>query len=67
MTKTELQRQTGLSSSTIAKIGKNMDISMNALRIIAEVLDCNIENLVTFENIYKENNNRWGNNNVKNR
>ena len=67
MTKTELQKQTGLSSSTIAKIGKNKEISLNALRIIADVLDCNIDNLVTFENIYKENNNRWGNINVKNR
>ena len=66
MTKAELQNQTGLSSATIAKIGKNEDISLRALRIIAEILDCNIDNLVTFDNIYKERNNRRGNINVKN-
>lgn len=53
MTKTELQDQTGLSSTTIAKIAKNEDISLKALRTIAEVLDCNINDLITFDNPYK--------------
>ncbi len=52
MTKTDLQYHTGLSSTTIAKIGKNEDISLKALKSIAEVLDCNIADLVTFDNVY---------------
>lgn len=55
MTKTKLQDQTGLSSTTIAKIAKNEDISLKALRTIAEVLDCNVNDLITFDNPYKIN------------
>lgn len=54
MTKTDLQKLTLLSTTTIAKIGKNEDISMKALRIIAEVLDCNIDQLITFDDIYRK-------------
>jgi len=52
MTKTELQKLTLLSTTTIAKISKNKDISMKALRIIAEVLDCDIDKIITFEDVY---------------
>lgn len=54
MSKTKLQKLTQLSTTTIAKINKNQDISMKALRIIADVLDCDINEMVTFEDTYKE-------------
>lgn len=54
MSKTELQKLTKLSTATIAKINKNQDISMKALRIIAEVLNCDIGELLTFNDVYKK-------------
>ena len=54
MIKTELQKLTLLSTTTIAKIGKNKDISMKALRIIAEVLNCDVDKILTFEDVYKK-------------
>ena len=54
MSKTELQKLTQLSTTTIAKIKKNQDISLKALRIIASVLNCDINDLITFENVYKK-------------
>ena len=51
MNKQQLQEETGLSSATIAKIKKNEDISLESLRIIATVLECNIQELVTFEDV----------------
>lgn len=50
MTKTTLKKLTKLSSATISKISKNEEMSMNAIRKIAEVLDCNVENIFVFEN-----------------
>lgn len=47
--KQQLQEETGLSSATIAKIKKNEDVSLESLRIIATVLECNIQDLITFE------------------
>lgn len=52
MSKTDLQKETQLSTTTIAKISKNQDISMKALRIIAEVLNCDIDKILTFEDVY---------------
>lgn len=51
MTKTQLIKLTKLSSATISKISKNEDMSMRAIKKIAEVLDCNIENIVEFNTI----------------
>ena len=53
MSKTDLRKETQLSTTTIAKIAKNQDISMKALRIIAEVLNCDVDKILTFEDIYK--------------
>lgn len=52
MSKTELQKLTQLSTTTIAKITKNQDISMKALKVIAEVLNCDINDMVTFNDVY---------------
>lgn len=54
MSKTELQKQTQLSTATIAKISKNEDISMKSIKTIADVLNCDIDKIITFKNVYIE-------------
>lgn len=54
ISKTELQKLTHLSTTTIAKIQKNQDISLKALRIIAETLKCDVNDMITFDNDYKK-------------
>lgn len=49
MTKTRLKKLTKLSSTTISKIAKDEEISLNSLKKIAEVLDCDISNLIEFK------------------
>ena len=54
MTKTRLRKLTKLSSATISKISKNEDMSIAAIKKIAEILDCNIENIIEFEDSAKK-------------
>ena len=54
MNKQQLQEETELSSARNAKIKKDEDISLETLRIIADVLECNFQDLVTFEDITKQ-------------
>jgi DNA-binding Xre family transcriptional regulator len=53
MTKTRLRKLTKLSTTTISKIAKNEEISLNTLKKIAEILNCNIGDLVEFKKIEK--------------
>lgn len=46
MTKEDLKKATGMSSATIAKLGKNENINMNSLEKICEVLECDIEDVI---------------------
>lgn len=48
MTKEDLKKATGMSSATIAKLGKNETINMKSLEKICEVLECNIEEVIEF-------------------
>ena len=48
MTKEDLKNATGMSSATIAKLGKNENISMESLEKICEVLKCDIEDVIKF-------------------
>ena len=48
MTKEDLKKATGMSSATIAKLGKNENINMKSLEKICEVLECNIEDVIQF-------------------
>ena len=48
MTKEDLKNATGMSSATIAKLGKNETINMKSLDKICEVLECNIEDIIEF-------------------
>ncbi|MEY8313507.1 helix-turn-helix transcriptional regulator [Oscillospiraceae bacterium 42-9] len=49
MSKGDLHKATGLSSSTMTKLRKSEDVSMEALRKICRTLDCNIGDIVEFE------------------
>ena len=46
MNKTELSKESGVSSSTIAKLGKNEQISMDSMLKICNTLNCNIGDIV---------------------
>jgi len=50
MSKADLHKQTGLSSSTMTKLRRGEDVSMEALRKICTVLNCNIGDIVEFVN-----------------
>ncbi|HEM3706484.1 TPA: helix-turn-helix transcriptional regulator [Streptococcus suis] len=45
-TKTKLRQETGISSSTIAKLGKGENITTDVLLKICIALDCQIEDIV---------------------
>ena len=48
MSKGDLHKASGLSSSTMTKLRKGEDVSMEALRKICNCLDCNIGDIVEF-------------------
>lgn len=47
--KSDLVERVGLSSSTVAKMGKGEKVSMEVLEKICEYLDCNIGDVMSFE------------------
>lgn len=49
MTKQDLKRTTGMSSATIAKLGKNENINMRSLEKICRVLECNVEDIIKLD------------------
>lgn len=49
MKKSALREKTGMSSSTMAKLSKNQEVTMPVLMRICETLDCNIEDIVEFK------------------
>ena len=46
MMKKDLMAQAHMTSSTMAKLGKNQSVSMDVLARICEALDCNIGDIV---------------------
>ena len=46
ITKTEMRKQTGLSTNVLAKMGKNETVSMETLARIATVMDCSLDDIV---------------------
>lgn len=48
MSKAELRRQAGLSPATLTKLRRNAAASMEVLMKIAEVMDCNIGEMMDF-------------------
>ena len=48
MSKAELRRRAGLSPATFTKLRRNQAVSMEVLLKIAEVMDCNIGDMMDF-------------------
>ena len=46
MTRQELRKQAGMSSSTIAKVAKNENVNTDVLLKICEVLSCNFGDIM---------------------
>ena len=46
MTKTDLRMKTGMSTSTLAKMSKNENVSMEIILRICEILECNVGDIV---------------------
>ncbi|MFP3509420.1 helix-turn-helix transcriptional regulator [Peribacillus sp. SIMBA_075] len=47
MNKVDLQKQIKISSSTLAKIGKDENVSMKVIDDICRLLQCEIEEVIT--------------------
>ena len=50
MKKTDLKNATGISSSTISKMGKNEPVSMDSMLKVFKVLNCEIGDIVEIKN-----------------
>lgn len=50
MNKTQLRCATGMSTSTLAKLTKQEPVTLEILERICNVLECNIGDIVEFEN-----------------
>lgn len=48
MYKEDLRIETGMSSATLAKLGKNQIVSMDVLGRICEVLSCDVGDIVSY-------------------
>ena len=46
MTKTDLRMKTGMSTSTLAKMSKNENVSLDVILSICKVLGCNFGDIV---------------------
>ena len=54
MNKVELRDAAGITSATLAKLGKNQNVSMDVLGRICSVLECDIGDVVEYVNETKE-------------
>ena len=50
MTKTQMRLQADISTTTLAKLGKNETVSMDVLLKICKVLDCNVGDIMDVVN-----------------
>lgn len=49
MTKVELREKAGISTGTLAKLGKNENVTTDVLVKICKALDCDISDIVEIE------------------
>lgn len=57
MTKTEMRLKADISTTTLAKLGKNETVSMEVLLKICKVLDCNVGDIIDVINEETKNGN----------
>ncbi len=50
ITKTEMRKRAGISTSVLAKMGKNETVSMDTLAKIATALECGLDDIVEIQN-----------------
>lgn len=50
MKKTDLKNATGISSSTISKMGRNEPVSMDSMLKVCKALNCDIGDIVEVKN-----------------
>lgn len=48
MLKSELREKTGISTSTLAKMGKNEVVSMNVLAKLCKALQCDVGDIIEY-------------------
>lgn len=48
MNKTQLREEVGISSATLAKLGKNEKVSLDALEKICKSLNCDISDIIEY-------------------
>lgn len=46
--KGELRKRAGISSATLTKLSKNQEVALSVLLKIAEVMDCNVGDMMDF-------------------
>jgi DNA-binding Xre family transcriptional regulator len=51
MSKTDLRIKTELSTATLAKMGKDQQVSMDSLLRICKILNCDIADIMCVENM----------------
>lgn len=51
MKKVELRDLTGMGSATLAKMGKNEQVSVDVIKRICEVLDCDVGDIMEMVHI----------------
>lgn len=49
MTKVELREKAGISTGTLAKLGKNENVTTDVLLKVCEALDCDISDIMEME------------------
>ena len=49
MKKTDLRKKAGISSSSLAKIGKNENVTTDVLLRICEALECNLDDIAEYK------------------
>lgn len=54
MQKEDLRKATGISSATLAKLGKNENINMKSLEKICRALDCDVGDIINCEHNKEE-------------
>lgn len=55
MTKTQMRLQADISTTTLAKLGKNETVSMDVLLKICKLLDCNVGDIMDVINEESDN------------
>ena len=58
MTKTQMRLQADISTTTLAKLGKNETVSMDILLKICKLLDCNVGDIMDVINEEASNGNK---------